>query len=172
MRPSFTGRVRIPWASASNFSAKTADAEVIGVARTANYQAIGEKARPFRLPFHAAVLLPDSGSVDSHRRGAGCGAGIGAQRGAGPRPQPAAAGRNGEHHHPPIAMGATPLGRVAGGFRMLALLLSTIGIYGVVSYLVAHRVREFGIRMALGATAADVQLMLLREGVRLVAGSA
>ena len=54
-------------------------------------------------------------------------------------------------------------------FGMLALLLATIGIYGVVSYLVAHRVREFGIRMALGATATDIQLMLLREGVRLVA---
>jgi putative ABC transport system permease protein len=54
-------------------------------------------------------------------------------------------------------------------FGMLALLLATIGIYGVVSYLVAPRVRECGIRMALGATATDVQLMLLREGIRLVA---
>jgi ABC-type antimicrobial peptide transport system permease subunit len=55
-------------------------------------------------------------------------------------------------------------------FGLLALLLATIGIYGVVSCVVAQRVREFGIRMALGATAADVQLMLLREGIRLVAG--
>jgi ABC-type antimicrobial peptide transport system permease subunit len=54
-------------------------------------------------------------------------------------------------------------------FGALALALATIGIYGVVSYLVAHRVREFGIRMALGATAGDVQRMLLREGIRLVA---
>jgi putative ABC transport system permease protein len=54
-------------------------------------------------------------------------------------------------------------------FGMLALLLATIGIFGVVSYLVAQRVREFGIRMALGATATHIQLMLLREGVRLVA---
>lgn len=55
-----------------------------------------------------------------------------------------------------------------GVFGGLALLLSAIGIYGVVSYAVARRTRELGIRMSLGATARDVQVMAVGGGMRLV----
>ncbi|MEK9509083.1 ADOP family duplicated permease [Gemmatimonadota bacterium Y43] len=71
-------------------------------------------------------------------------------------------------------LGAIRLGRVLGAqvigaFAALALLLASIGLYGVVSFAVSKRAREVGIRMSLGAEAGQVVRMLTASGLKLVA---
>jgi len=54
-------------------------------------------------------------------------------------------------------------------FAGMAVLLSTVGVYGVVSYSVSQRTQEIGIRVAMGASAGDVARMVLHEGLWLAA---
>src|ERR1700678_27624 len=56
---------------------------------------------------------------------------------------------------------------LVGGFAGLAMLLASIGIYGLLAYMVGQRSREIGIRMALGARRDDILRMFLRKGVAL-----
>jgi len=69
--------------------------------------------------------------------------------------------------------GSSLFSRLLGAFALLALILATIGIYGLIAYSVSQRAHEIGIRIALGAARSDILWMILREGLKMAAiGSA
>jgi len=56
-----------------------------------------------------------------------------------------------------------------GVLGVIALVLASVGVYGVMSYAVSERTNEFGIRMAMGATSNDIQRLVLGKGALLTA---
>jgi len=56
---------------------------------------------------------------------------------------------------------------LCNGFGILALILSVVGLYGVIAFSTSRRQGEIGVRLALGATPRDVIAMILREGLTL-----
>jgi ABC-type antimicrobial peptide transport system permease subunit len=137
---------------------------VVGVARDAKYFTIGEDAQPF---FYVPLAQHPSGAVTLNVRTAGDPASaVGTVRG---QVQSLAA-------RMPItdvqtvrqvldqALWAPRMAAsLLGLFGALALVLAALGVYGVVSYSVAERRQEFGIRMAMGARPAEMLRMVIRQ---------
>src|SRR6266576_6527655 len=61
------------------------------------------------------------------------------------------------------------LATLSGSFGTLALLLSLVGLYGVMSFVVTQRTREIGIRLALGATKGSAIWLVLRDAIAMTA---
>src|SRR5262249_7793125 len=61
---------------------------------------------------------------------------------------------------------------LVGTFAAIALALAAVGIFGVLTFTVRERMREFGVRIALGATARDIVRLVLGNGIRLAGAGA
>ena len=143
-------------------------AEVVGVARNANYQAIGEDPKPFIYLSLSQYYMP---AAVLHIRTSGDPERVAAAVKAGMQPLERNFLLQVESVDQTIreSLWAQRLSALLLSiFGLLALLLAGIGIFGVVSYSVTQRRREFGVRMALGATAQEVQRMVIGETLAMV----
>ncbi len=145
--------------------------EVVGVAATGKYRLLGEAPRPYVfLPFEQEYRSGASILVRSSRPP---GALLEEVEKRIARLEPDLAIRNAGPLQASIqARALAPIQLVAAlasAFGLIGLLLASTGLYAVIAFSVAQRVREIGVRMALGARAAQVANAILGEGLRLAA---
>ena len=142
--------------------------QVVGVAKDGKYQTINEAPRPY---FYVPLLQVHRERVTLHVRTAGDPSGMVSRvrdevRGLDPGLALFDVTTLSENVEVALAfqrMGALLL----GVFGVLALILACVGIYGVMSFLVARRTQEIGIRVALGAGVKDVNWLVLGQGMAL-----
>lgn len=142
---------------------------VVGVARTARTFAVGERLRP--IVYRPQLQSPEEHSLSVLVRSTGNAADLASSVRATVRAldrdlplyDVQTLGANRRTRLSDIALGSTLLGLIGA----VSLLLASVGLFAVVSFSVGQRVREIGLRIALGAAGRDVSTLFLRDGVRL-----
>jgi predicted permease len=145
------------------------DLEIVGVASTAKIRSLGEAPRPFvYVPYSQSyssfLTLVVKTRVDAERTAVDA---LAAARELDPELWVWEA-KTMSRHLGIMLLPARLSALLLTAFAVVALALASIGLYGIVSYSVAQRSREVGIRMSLGADSGKVVSMLMRGGLKLV----
>lgn len=151
------------------FQGESVEFTVVGIVKDGRYRSLDEEPIPFAFLTHAQQYAPATqvfvrsrveaaATIEMVRRElAALDPNVALER-----PRPLAADVNFWRIPQRIASG------LIGTFGLAGLLLAAIGLYGVLAYQVARRVREFGIRMALGASAPALRRIVWREGMTIL----